>query len=51
MYKGELAVGSIPSVNVDQGSNVTSDISDIYDNVGHRDRPVPALIQTALRLV
>jgi len=37
VYKGELAVGAIWSVNVDQGSTVTSDISDTYDNVSRGD--------------
>ena len=33
VYKGELAVGSIPSVTVGQGSTITADISDTYDGV------------------
>lgn len=33
VYKGELAVGTVSNVNVEQGSTVTSDISDTYDNV------------------
>lgn len=47
VYKGELAVGVISSVNVGQGSTVTSDIADTYDNVSCRDRPMLALIRTA----
>lgn len=44
VYKGELAVGTIPNVNVGQGSTVTSDISDTYDNVSREDRSMVALI-------
>ena len=40
VYKGELVVGTISNVNVNQGSTVTSDISDTYDKVSGGDRSI-----------